>query len=216
MERNIPFQQSDRKAKLFKTVYDFVASNIEPPQHIQVLRRASAAMPMMILGFLWISSEKLFQIFESTEEVKGQKIKRILAIKDECDNINIRRECVLKSLIIYLNEDPDSLFKEYLPSAVEDAENDIVTTVMGIHTVRSHEFGEPDDVWVIIEGVKVFTNVGSAIRAFISLFGLIYALDLSFPENLKYTFEFVQKILMNLDAHRLNTKIQQLKIKLFM
>ncbi len=52
--------------------------------------------------------------------------------------------------------------------------------------------------------------------ASILLFGLIYAMDLSFPDNLKYTFEFVQKILMNLDGHRLNTKIQQLKIKLFM
>ncbi|CAL8335741.1 unnamed protein product [Merluccius merluccius] len=158
-------------------------------------------------------SEKLFQIFGSKGGVKGQKIKRILAIKDERDNINIRRECVLKSLIIYLNEDPDSLFKEFLPSAAEDAEN-IVDTVMGIHTVR--QFEEPDDIGVVIEGVKVLNNVGSATMAFIMLFGLIYALDLSFPDNLKYTFEFVQKILMNLDGHRLNTKIQQLKIKLFM
>ncbi|CAL8282414.1 unnamed protein product [Merluccius merluccius] len=158
-------------------------------------------------------SEKLFQIFESKGGVKGQKIKRILAIKDERDNINIRRECVLKSLIIYLNDDPDSLFKEFLPSAAEDAEN-IVDTVMGIHTVR--QFEEPDDIGVVIEGVKVLNNVGSATMAFIMLFGLIYALDLSFPDNLKYTFEFVQKILMNLDGHRLNTKIQQLKIKLFM
>ena len=44
--------------------------------------------------------------------------------------------------------------------------------------------------------------------AFIMLFGLIYALDLSFPDKLKYTFEFDQKILMNLDGHRLNKKIQ--------
>uniref|UniRef100_UPI0037E6FF11 uncharacterized protein n=1 Tax=Semicossyphus pulcher TaxID=241346 RepID=UPI0037E6FF11 len=161
-------------------------------------------------------SEKLFQIFKSKGGVTGQKIKMILAIKDECDDVDIRRECVLKSLIIYLNEDPNSLFKEYLPSAAEDAENDIVTTVMGIHIVRRDEFGEPDDVGVVIEGVKVLTNVGSPIMAFILLFGLIYALDLTFPDNLKYTFEFVQKILMNLDGHRLNTKIQQLKIKLFM
>ena len=102
----------------------------------------------------------------------------------------------------------------FQPSATEDAENNIVDTVMGIHTV--HQFEEPDDIGVVIEGVKVLNNVRSATMAFIMLFGLIYALDLSFPDNLKYTFEFVQKIIMNLDGHRLNTKIEQLKIKLFM
>ena len=59
---------------------------------------------------------------------------------------------------------------------------------MGIHTV--HQFEEPDDIGVVIEGVKVLNNVRSATMAFIMLFGLIYALDLSFPDNLKYTFEF--------------------------
>lgn len=68
---------------------------------------------------------------------------------------------------------------------------------------------------VVIEGVKVL-SVDSVILAFILLFWLIYALDLSYPDNLKYTFEFVQKILMSLDGHKVNTKIQQLKIKLFM
>ncbi|CAL8316767.1 unnamed protein product [Arctogadus glacialis] len=85
----------------------------------------------------------------------------------------------------------------FQPSAAEDAENDIVDTVMGIHTVR--QFEEPDDIGVVIEGVKVLKKVTSATMAFIMLFGLIYALDL-----------------MNLDGHRLNKKIQQLKIKLFM
>ncbi|AWP09126.1 Hypothetical protein SMAX5B_004787, partial [Scophthalmus maximus] len=40
-----------------------------------------------------------------------------------CDNINTRREGILSSLVIYLNEDPDSFFKEYLGSAREDAES---------------------------------------------------------------------------------------------
>ncbi len=103
-----------------------------------------------------------------------------------------------------------SVFK---PSA---AENDIATTVMGICTFRRNEFGEADDVGIVIEGVKVLSNMESVILAFILLFGLIYALGLSYSDNLKYTSEFVQKILMNLDGHKVNTKIQQLKIKLFM
>ena len=101
------------------------------------------------------------------------------------------------------------------PTDVKDAERDITSTVMGIYTIRRDGHEEPDDVGVVIEGIKVLNNLGSVTTGFIMLFGLIYALDLAFPENLKYTFEFFQKIIMNLDGHKLNSKIQQLKIKLF-
>ncbi|KAJ7983854.1 hypothetical protein DPEC_G00370520 [Dallia pectoralis] len=73
--------------------------------------------------------------------------------------------------MIYLNEDPDTLFKEYLALVTEVAERDLATTVM------SH--------------------------------------SRSFPDNLKYSFEFFQKVVINLDGHKLNAKIQQMKIKLF-
>ena len=101
------------------------------------------------------------------------------------------------------------------PTAVEDAERDITTTVMGIYTIRRDGHEEREDMVVVIEGIKVLNNIGSVTTGFIMLFGLIYALDLAFPENLKYTFEVFQKIIMNLDGHKLNLKIQQLKIKLF-
>ena len=63
--------------------------------------------------------------------------------------------------------------------------------------------GEPDDVGIVMGGIKVLSNVGSVI---VGLIMLIYALDLSFPDNLKYTFEFFQKVIMNLDGHKLNAK----------
>ncbi|KAJ8355310.1 hypothetical protein AAFF_G00071680 [Aldrovandia affinis] len=106
-----------------------------------------------------------------------------------------------------------ALFQQSEDSAAEDAERDI--KVMGIYTIRRDGNEKPEDVGIVIEGIKVLNNFGSVIMGFIMLFGLIYALDLSFPDNLKYTFEFFQKIIMNLDGHKLNTKIQQLKIKLF-
>ncbi|ROI83747.1 hypothetical protein DPX16_14689 [Anabarilius grahami] len=99
--------------------------------------------------------------------------------------------------------------------ATEDAENENANTVMGIYTIRRGDSTGTEDIGVVIEGIKVLSNLDCVILAFIMLIGLIYALDLSFPDNLKYTFEFIQKILMNLDGHKLNAKIQQLKIKLF-
>ncbi|KAF1394696.1 hypothetical protein PFLUV_G00003830 [Perca fluviatilis] len=119
--------------------------------------------------------------------VKGQRIKEVLSITDLCDNINTRRECILRGLIIYLNEDPDTFFKEYLALATEDAERDLATTVVGIYVIRRDGDQEPEDICVVIEGIKVLSNLGSVIMGFVMLFGLIYALDLSFPDNLKYT-----------------------------
>lgn len=86
---------------------------------------------------------------------------------------------------------------------------------MGIYAAGRDQHGEPDDVGIVIEGVIAMDNVGSLIHGFIMLFGLIYALDLSYPDKFKFTFEFIQRIIMNLDAHKLNPKIEQLKIKLF-
>lgn len=110
----------------------------------------------------------------------------------------------MKNPVIYQNQDQDIFFKEYLTT--EDAVRDIQETVMGIYVVQRDGDGEPEDVGVMIEVIKVLNNM---------LFGLIYAFNLSFPENLNYTVEFCQKIIMNLDGHKLNPKIQQLKIKLF-
>lgn len=55
---------------------------------------------------------------------------------------------------------------------------DIATTVMGIYTIRNNRHEEPEDVGVVIEGIKVLSNIGSVIMGFIMLFGLVYALDL--------------------------------------
>lgn len=62
-------------------------------------------------------------------------------------------------------------------------------------------------VGIVIEGINVLNNVGSIIMGLIMLFELIYALALSFPDTPKYTFKFFQKVIMNLDGHKLNAKI---------
>lgn len=55
---------------------------------------------------------------------------------------------------------------------------------------------EPEDVGTVIEGVKVLNQVVHEVQYDVRL---IYCLDLSFPDNLKHTFEFFQKIIMNLN-----------------
>ena len=82
--------------------------------------------------------------------------------------------------------------------------------VLGIYIVR-HEGAEltvpPENIGIIIEGVDVANTCAV-------LLGLIYSLNLCYPKDLRYTFEFLQKVLMELNGNRLSTKVQVLKIRL--
>ena len=46
------------------------------------------------------------------------------------------------------------------------------------------------------------------------LFGLIYALDLKYPEELKYSFEAFQKIIMDIESRKMSKRVQKLAEKL--
>ncbi|KAJ8385359.1 hypothetical protein AAFF_G00189800 [Aldrovandia affinis] len=132
-------------------------------------------------------------------------------------DIDLKRDSILERLRVYLNEDSEAFVKEYLDCTVSVAEEDMLQTVMGIYVVRKAgtKDNNVEDVGIMMEGVSVLNNLATVYNAFIMLFGLIYALDLSFPVELKYTFEFFQKILMELDGHKLTRKLQQLNIKMF-
>ena len=88
---------------------------------------------------------------------------------------------------------------------------------MGIYVIRNEnadEEDEPEAVGVVIEGVELLSNLRSISSGFAMLLGLIYTLNLSYPQELKYTFEFLQKVLMTLDGKKLSPKVQTLKIKM--
>ena len=70
------------------------------------------------------------------------------------------------------------------------------------------------DVVIVLEGHQVMDGIDSVAKACVLLMGLIYAVDLSYPPNLKYFFEAVQKIFLNLDSGRMSSKVHTLKNKL--
>lgn len=97
-------------------------------------------------------------------------------------------------------------------------ENEKRQMVLGVYMVWREGAGvdqKPEDVGVVIEGVTVLSDRPSVACACTMLLGLIYALDLSYPTTLQYTFEVFQKLLLNLDGHKLSDKVQKGQIKIY-
>ncbi|RXN31738.1 sterile alpha motif domain-containing 3-like isoform X1 [Labeo rohita] len=96
----------------------------------------------------------------------------------------------------------------------ESTQMAIAETVFGIFVIRQEgaEPGDdPADVGIVLEGVEVMSELGNVAFAVVMLLGLVYALNLSYSQELKYTFEVLQKIIMELDANKLSNKAQVLK-----
>ncbi|GAA6075181.1 sterile alpha motif domain-containing protein 3-like [Tachysurus ichikawai] len=93
----------------------------------------------------------------------------------------------------------------------------MASTVIGIYIIRPENAevcDPPSEVGLIVEGVKVLQNLGDVAKVCALLLGVIYNLNLSYPPDLKYTFDFFQKVLLGLDAQKLSHKIQVLKNKI--
>lgn len=73
---------------------------------------------------------------------------------------------------------------------------------------------DPVDVSTILEGMEVLHGCGNLAQACTLLMGLIYSLNLAYPQTPRYTFEVFQKLLLELDGMKLSPKVQALKSKL--
>lgn len=87
---------------------------------------------------------------------------------------------------------------------------------MAVFVIREEEdpLQPPHDIWVVIEGVEVLDELPSVAHACAMLFGLIYALNLSYPSELKYTFDALQKIFMEIEPKKMTRRECSLSVKL--
>ncbi|XP_041699601.1 sterile alpha motif domain-containing protein 3-like [Coregonus clupeaformis] len=116
---------------------------------------------------------------------------------EELHDVHTRRTTVLHALPDYLLEEVSGFFRTCVDDMDEpdlwDASVVLLTTVSDDATSPVHY--HPVRVSVVLEG-DVVVNLPRLADAFLVMFGLIYALHLSYPKGLTNTFEFTQKILL--------------------
>lgn len=93
-----------------------------------------------------------------------------------------------------------------------DTASDFSQVPVGILRVMTDDTPpELNSIAIILEGNLVMDEIPTTSQALCLLFGLLYALRLDYPKGMKNTFEFIQKMFLNLGQQKLSPKLQTLK-----
>ncbi|XP_048836075.1 uncharacterized protein LOC125711317 isoform X2 [Brienomyrus brachyistius] len=153
---------------------------------------------------------KLTALMKAKGGVMGTKLRPFLDKLSQSQRLEMRREAVIHSLIVYLGEKEEELLEDCL----EDSRSDATQHVLKILVVHGADGEEPVDVSILLEGQEMMSGCGSTAKACMLLMGLIYGLNLAYPPKLCYTFEVFQKLFLELDVIKMSPKVQALKLKL--
>ncbi|XP_070408964.1 uncharacterized protein [Nothobranchius furzeri] len=135
---------------------------------------------------------------------KGFKLKRHQPSED--NTVEKRREITIRCLIVYIGEKEEDLFKQY--SDVEELNADLAMQVMKIAIIGD------GPAMIIVEESKILEGIDAA-RSCVLLMGVIYTLNLTYPKQLKFTFEVFQKLCLELDGQKASSKVTNLKFGIF-
>ncbi|KAL0978903.1 hypothetical protein UPYG_G00177450 [Umbra pygmaea] len=131
-----------------------------------------------------------------------------------------RRAVALLGLPYYLKEDP-SKFINICQSA--NSEEVAKRVDVGLLIITEEEESEQDplskdivDVGVILEEHIVLHNLADIAIAFAMLMGLLYSLNIDYPKGLKYTFEMIQKVVMDVGGGTCSARIHGLRNKMLL
>ncbi|XP_078025314.1 uncharacterized protein LOC117251126 [Epinephelus lanceolatus] len=182
----------------------------------EFMRITTVPLQPRFLASLDKHHSKLIEIIRNKGGAVREKTRGVLKVLDQSLDVSLKRECLLKCLILYLGEDVQKLIKEFLVAEKDDAERELQQCTMAVFVIREEEdpLKPPCDIGIIIEGVEVLNELPSVAHGCALLFGLIYALNLSYPGELKHTFDALQKIFMEIEPKRMTRRVCSLSVKL--
>uniref|UniRef100_A0A3B4YDX4 PB1 domain-containing protein n=1 Tax=Seriola lalandi dorsalis TaxID=1841481 RepID=A0A3B4YDX4_SERLL len=108
----------------------------------------------------------------------------------------------------------DTIHCQYLICTL--AEQELERCTMAVFVIREEEdlLHPPRDIGIVIEGVRVLNELPSLAHGCAMLFGLIYALNLSYPSEFKHTFDALQKVFMEVEPKKMTRRVCSLNLKL--
>ncbi|KAJ4943764.1 hypothetical protein JOQ06_006260 [Pogonophryne albipinna] len=87
----------------------------------EFMRITTVPLTSKFLSQLDECSDQLVKVFINKGGAAGKEIRSTIAVMDRSDDIEVRRECILKCLCTYLHEDSGKLVGEYLEGTFDGA-----------------------------------------------------------------------------------------------
>ncbi|XP_037637667.1 uncharacterized protein LOC119495352 [Sebastes umbrosus] len=161
----------------------------------------------------------LIEIFRSKSGNVGQQLTQLLQQTKTTEPTAVRT-LVLRGLPIVLGDNPTDFYRAGFDADDDDSFRHIEIGILQVEpegaAVASSLHLSPTSLKVIIEGEVVMDNIKDLPKAMCLLFGLSYALHLNYHKSMKFTFQFIQQVLLTLGHSELKPRLQTLKNQLAM
>ncbi|XP_077086628.1 uncharacterized protein LOC143738529 [Siphateles boraxobius] len=179
-------------------------------------RLLSADLMSSFYGGLDELLPRFLELYKNMDHDSVQ-LHKILQWLDADDSNQNKRTAVLLGLPHFLRENSSSFLKSCEPSS--EIEDVVKGTDVGILIVTEEQQcdvlpKDTIDVALILEEHLVVTDISDVPKAFGLLMGLLYVVNIDYPKTMKYTFEALQKIVMNIGGSSCSSGVHGLRNKL--
>nr|XP_054592692.1 uncharacterized protein LOC107373799 isoform X1 [Nothobranchius furzeri]XP_054592693.1 uncharacterized protein LOC107373799 isoform X1 [Nothobranchius furzeri]XP_054592694.1 uncharacterized protein LOC107373799 isoform X1 [Nothobranchius furzeri]XP_054592695.1 uncharacterized protein LOC107373799 isoform X1 [Nothobranchius furzeri]XP_054592696.1 uncharacterized protein LOC107373799 isoform X1 [Nothobranchius furzeri]XP_054592697.1 uncharacterized protein LOC107373799 isoform X1 [Nothobranch len=141
---------------------------------------------------------------------KSAGLSRQLKCLDDDSSMLRKRSVVLLGLPYFLKDDPSNAFKTV--QAIDEEATFNRGLKAGVLLVKDRE--DIIATSVILEEQVVLPDVEDIPHAIALLMGLLFALNIDYPKELRYTFQVFQKILMNIGGGQCSSLVHGLRNRL--
>ncbi|KAK0151160.1 Sterile alpha motif domain-containing protein 3 [Merluccius polli] len=155
---------------------------------------------------------RLLKLYRARKGAFSRDMETLLERLDEqtSDITRHRRQAAVEGLPIFLRENTEKLFPRCLATDADDQQSKGIK--MGVLTVLDDD-DAIIDIALVLEEAIVLKDISDTPTALAYLFGLLYALNMEFPKELKYTFETIQHIFMEMSTN-CSQRVRSFKTKL--
>ncbi|XP_074527631.1 sterile alpha motif domain-containing protein 3-like [Halichoeres trimaculatus] len=162
---------------------------------------------------------RILELYKTaTKSGKKQSLKEILDCLGRDDTNEKRRAAFLLGLPYYISgEDPSNVIRmcdahaENLDEAMRGMQLGIL---IGYEGERGAIPAEIFSVAVVVEETIVLHNIKGVAQGFAMLMGIIYCVNLEYPVAMKYSFEFIQRVVMKVKPDQASARVHGLRNKI--
>ncbi|KAM8766835.1 uncharacterized protein AB9X84_005935 [Acanthopagrus schlegelii] len=151
----------------------------------------------------------------ATKYGKKQSLKNILDCLVRDDTNERRRAAALLGLPLYITgEDPSNVIRmcdSHADSPDEAMKGMQLGILVGYEGERRAIPNEIFNVAVVVEETIVVHNIKDVAHGFAMLMGVIYSVNLEYPYAMKYSFEFLQRVVMRIKPDKASARVHGLR-----